>query len=160
MSVIWRLKKSTLIRIYWSLQVVIRRLWMFWLDWIDDQTLMKRNDARENTVYAPQEIHVSLDQNLFIRAHLEHFEQFKNRVKIAILPLGKTNRIWKTFSSHRKGSFEEPYDRQNRITEAAESIGMFTWVGAPWINLYSSDQYIIPKIGMILVSFRIKTKIF
>ena len=87
---------------------------------------MKRNDAPENTVYATQEIRVSLNRNLFIRALLEHFEQFKNRVKIAILPLGKTNRIWETFSSHRKGSFEEPYDRQNRITEAAESIGMFT----------------------------------
>ena len=49
--------------------------------------------------------------------------KFKNRIKIAILPLGATNRIWHTFSSQREGSFDAPYDRQNRITEAAGNIG-------------------------------------
>ena len=51
--------------------------------------------------------------------------KFKSRnFKIAILPLGATNRIWQTFSSKKTGSFEAPYDRQNRITEAAANIGI------------------------------------
>merc|ERR1719447_928198 len=47
--------------------------------------------------------------------------KFKD-TKIGILPMGKTNKIWKKFSSGREETWEVPYGRNMRITEAAKTI--------------------------------------
>ena len=43
-------------------------------------------------------------------------DKFKD-TKIGILPMGKTNKIWKNFSSGREDTWEIPYGRNMRITE-------------------------------------------
>ena len=48
-------------------------------------------------------------------------DKFKD-TKIGILPMGKTNKIWKNFSSGREDTWEIPYGRSMRITEAAKTI--------------------------------------
>lgn len=47
--------------------------------------------------------------------------QFKN-LKIGVIPLGKTNKVWRNFASGRSDSWSEPYGRAVRITEATRAI--------------------------------------
>jgi len=49
------------------------------------------------------------------------YEDFKD-IPLGILPLGKTNHVWHQFSSRAEGSWQAPYTRPMRITEAAKTI--------------------------------------
>ena len=52
----------------------------------------------------------------------DYHTKFKN-TKIGILPFGKTNKIWNEFSKTRESTWERPWTRSNRITDAAKVIG-------------------------------------
>ena len=56
--------------------------------------------------------------------HIDNYFYSSQKLKIGIIPMGKTNRIWHSYSSKREGTWDIPFTRPNMITEGASNIGI------------------------------------